>query len=117
MTIMEQNINFQALLKELLEPIIDDCITRAMNKYINELRFDRPIYENILGMKEASEYLKISKATMYSLTISRQIPYYKMGRRNFFKKEELDEWVSKGKVKTMEEIKNEAQTYIGKSRR
>ena len=89
MTIMEQNINFQAVLKELLEPIIDDCITRAMNKYINELRYDRPINENILGMKEASEYLKISKATMYNLTMGRQIPYYKMGRRNFFKKEEL----------------------------
>ena len=35
---MDQNENFQKLLRKLLEPIIDDCVTRAFNKYINEAR-------------------------------------------------------------------------------
>lgn len=112
MTIMEQNINIQAFLKEILEPIIDDCVTRALNKYINELRYDRPINDDVLGMPEAANYLKLSKATLYKLTSDRQIPHYKMGKRNYFRKEELDQWINKGKVKTQEDIENEANEYL-----
>jgi excisionase family DNA binding protein len=114
---MEQNINIQALLKEILEPIIDDCVTRALNKYINELRYDRPINDDVLGMLEAANYLKLSKATLYRLTMDRQIPHYKMGKRNYFRKEELDHWINKGRVKTQEDIENEANEYLSRKGR
>lgn len=109
---MEQNINIQSFLRDILEPIIDDCVTRALNKYINELRYDRPINDDVLGMQEASNYLKLSKGTLYRLTMDRQIPHYKMGKRNYFRKEELDKWINRGKVKTQEDIENEASEFV-----
>lgn len=97
---MEQNDNFQKLLRELLEPIIDDCVTRALNKYINELKFDQPVNNDVFDVDGAMNYLKLSKPTIYKLTMERQIPHYKLGKRLYFRKEGLDEWINKGKVKT-----------------
>lgn len=109
---MGQNTDFQKLLRELLEPIIDDCVTRAFNKNINELKFEKPENEEVFDMKEAMEYLKLKKGTMYRMTMDREIPHCKVGRRLFFRKEELDSWINKGKVRTKEDINAEADEYI-----
>ena len=109
---MEQEDNLRKLLREMLEPIIDNCITGALNKYINELRFDTPITDNILGVIEVATYLKISKATVYKLTMDQQLPHYKRGKRLYFRKEEIDNWLNKGKVKTHQEIHEEADSYL-----
>lgn len=101
---MEQSNDIKELIRGILEPIIDDCITRAMNKYINEIRYDQPIDSEVLGVPEAISYLKIAKPTMYSLTQKREIPFYKKGKRIYFRKEDLDNWINKGKIKTKEEI-------------
>jgi len=109
---MEQNDSFQKLLRELLEPIIDDCVTRALNKYINELKFDQPASNDVFDVAGAMDYLKLSKPTIYKLTMERQIPHYKLGKRLYFRKEELDAWINKGKVKTHDEISAEADAYL-----
>jgi excisionase family DNA binding protein len=111
---MEQEDSIRKLLREMLEPIIDDCITRALNKYINELRFDTPITDNVLGVIEVATYLKISKATVYKLTMDQQLPHYKQGKRLYFRKEEIDNWINKGKVKTKQEINEEAESYLSR---
>jgi excisionase family DNA binding protein len=109
---MEQNIDFQKLLREMLEPIIDDCISRAFNKNINELKFEKPVNTEVFDITEAMSYLKFSKGTMYSMTMKREIPHYKVGRRLYFRKEELDAWINRGKVKTQQEISEEADEYL-----
>ncbi|HCY75959.1 MAG TPA: hypothetical protein DHV28_08550 [Ignavibacteriales bacterium] len=111
---MEQEINIQSLLREFFEPIIDDCITRALNKYINELRFDKPNESDVLGVDEASKYLKLSKPTIYKLTMDREIPHYKLGKRLYFRKEEIDQWINRGKIKTKQEISDEADEYLSR---
>ena len=97
-----------------MEPIIDDCVTRALNKYINELRFDQPIENDVLGVAGVTAYLKLSKATEYKLTMERQIPHYKMGKKLYFRKDELDNWINKGKVKTQEEISAEVDSCLAR---
>jgi excisionase family DNA binding protein len=109
---MEQNIEFQRLFREMLEPIIDDCVSRAFNKNINELRFEQPVNEEVFDMKEALSYLKLSKGTMYRMTMDRLVPHYKVGKRLYFRKEELDAWIGKGKVKTQQEINEESDEYL-----
>lgn len=113
---MEQEDNIRKLLREMLEPIIDDCIARALNKYINELRFDTPTTDNVLGVIEVATYLKISKATVYKLTMDQQLPHYKQGKRLYFRKEEIDNWINKGKVKTQDEINEEVDSYLSRRR-
>lgn len=111
---MEKEADINQMIREILEPIIDDCITRAFNKYINELKFEKPVNTEVFDIKEAMLYLKLGKGTMYSMTMKREIPHYKVGRRLYFRKDELDAWINKGKVKTQLEINEEADDYLGR---
>jgi len=108
------NENIQKLLREMLEPIIDDCVARAFNKNINEFKFDKQTNNEVFGVLEVSAYLKISKTTVYKLTMDRQLPHYKSGKRLLFRKEEIDKWINKGKVKTQQEISEEADSYLSR---
>jgi excisionase family DNA binding protein len=109
---MEKEVNIHQILREILEPIIDESVSRAFNKNINELRFEKPINTEVFDIKEAMLYLKLSKGTMYGMTMKREIPHYKVGKRIYFRKEELDAWINKGKVKTQQEISEEADEYL-----
>jgi len=113
---MEQDVTLKEFLREILEPIIDECLERAMNKYINTKALEPKDDSGVFDMKETAAYLKISKATLYGMTSKRTLPYYKHGHRIYFRKNELDEWINKGKVKTQEEIEAEASTYTFRKR-
>ena len=45
-------------------------------------------------------------------TSQRAIPHFKRGKRLYFKKEDLAEWVTQKKVVTQEEIEKQALNYI-----
>jgi hypothetical protein len=45
-----------------------------------------------------------------------EIPHIKCGRKLYFKKSEIDLWLSKGRIKTMTEIEAEAKDYLSKKR-
>ena len=75
-----------------------------------------PVNE-ILNMSQAADYLGLAKSTIYKLTSSRLIPHCKIGNKIAFKRSDLNEWITKGKVKTREEIEQEANDYIVKRKR
>ena len=114
---MNEDITLKEFLKEILEPIIDESLERAMNKYINTMIFDKQDESGVFDMNEAAKYLKISKQTLYGLTSKRILPHYKHGHRIYFRKNELDEWINKGKVKTYQEIDEDSSSYISRRRR
>ena len=109
---MEQDIKLKEFLREILEPIIDECLERAMNKYINSMALEPKDDSGVFTMDETAKYLKISKPTLYGLTAKRIIPHYKRGKRLYFRKADMDEWIYKGKVKTDAEIKDEVSNYF-----
>jgi excisionase family DNA binding protein len=110
---MEPEPDLQKLLRKFLEPKIDDCITRAFNKNINEFKFEKKVdNEEVFDIEGATTYLSISKGTMYRLTMGREIPHYKVGKRLYFKKEDLNTWIGRGKVLTNQEIHEEADRYL-----
>lgn len=51
--------------------------------------------KQLLDTKDASEFLGISKNTLYEWVIQKKIPYIKVGRLLKFKKEDLDAWLRK----------------------
>lgn len=114
---MEQNISLQAFLKEILEPIIDECLTRAMNKYMNMITLVPHEHPDVMDVSETSKYLKLAKPTIYSKVQARRIPHYKQGKRLYFRKEDLDQWINSGKIKTMDEINADAIGYINRKGR
>ncbi|WP_280750707.1 MULTISPECIES: helix-turn-helix domain-containing protein [unclassified Parabacteroides] len=71
---------------------------------------------NYLTSGEAAGYLHISMSTLYKLTMRREIPHYKpTGKLCYFNRQELDEWISRNRIATTEEINNTASEYCLKN--
>jgi excisionase family DNA binding protein len=70
---------------------------------------------NYLNIDELSEYLHMSKSTIYKGTMSHRIPHIKAGKKLLFSQEAIDQWLQQFNQPTIEEV--EAGVYsILKSR-
>lgn len=96
-------------------------MTQEFKDYI-DARFDRLEAAALLGAKEV---LDISEAAMltgyklkglYTLTHEKRIPHYKKNGKLYFKKSELEAWMTENKVLTDAEIQSKASTYISTRR-
>lgn len=54
--------------------------------------------DKYMTLEEASEYLKLSKVTMYRLVTDKKIPVSRVGKKYLFVRERIDEWVIKREV-------------------
>ena len=62
-----------------------------------------------IGMDEAASMLGVSKMYLYRLTCRREVPFYKpTGHIIRFDREELADFIRKGRVKTNEELEEAA---------
>lgn len=68
--------------------------------------------KQIIRAAEAADMLGISLSTLYKWTMMRIIPHMKKGKLLFFKREELEEWLLSSRVKTEDEIEQEAATEL-----
>jgi excisionase family DNA binding protein len=90
-----------------------------IEKAIAALNATNPIQINNAPMdiKDLSEYLKLSVSAIYKLTSTSEIPHYKSGKRLYFKKEDIDEWIFSHRIKTRDDIEKEAMEYLRKNPR
>ena len=76
-----------------------------------------PVKE-ILTIEEAAEFLSVSKSYLYKQTSAQAIPHYKpTGKRCYFKRSELEEWILSGRILTKSEIAQRANAYCLKTRK
>ncbi|MCC8155345.1 MAG: helix-turn-helix domain-containing protein [Tannerellaceae bacterium] len=69
--------------------------------------------KSIFDIDEAALYTGIKKGTLYTMTMNQKIPYYKPnGKKIYFKREELDDWLTQNRISTKEEIDQKATTFI-----
>ncbi len=89
-----------------------------IEKAISNLKIENIIVAESkpMNLKEVVAYLGTSTSTIYKLTATAEIPHNKLGKKLFFKKEEIDEWIYANKVKTRQDIENEANEYIARKR-
>lgn len=67
------------------------------------------MYKEFLSLREAAEYLDMSKSSIYKLTSGRSINFAKPnGGKIYFNKEDLDQWVEKNKFLSKENIRNQS---------
>lgn len=64
--------------------------------------------KEVFDMAEAASFLGISKERLYHLVSDREIPHYKKGKSNYFKKSELEAWMTETRVPSNSEVKSEA---------
>ena len=67
--------------------------------------------KRLLTIKEASEYLGISVKGLYNMVNRRELPFYKIGKRVRFDMKQLDEWIEKHKV---ESVDNQVDDFLHK---
>jgi excisionase family DNA binding protein len=70
--------------------------------------------EQLLTIQQAGQLLNLSVPTLYGYVHRAEIPVCKRGKRLYFSKLDLLEWIKLGKKKTVSEIKNEALSNLGK---
>jgi len=69
--------------------------------------------KDVLNLDEACEYLSVSASHLYKLTSTHQIPCYQPnGKRLYFKRNELQEWLLRNRKCTSHEIEELASSYI-----
>lgn len=88
----------------------------ALNKKINmSLPANKRGDDNErMDVTEAQKYIPGHPAvqTIYGWTSNGQIPYHKIGKRIYFVKSELDEWLSHGQHKSDDDLRKEAEEYV-----
>ena len=66
-----------------------------------------------LTLKEAAEFLDFSRSYLYRLTSQGRIPCYKPeGKRVYFDRAELVDWLKRNRNRTQEETEEKAASYI-----
>lgn len=71
----------------------------------------------VLTMKQAAAFTGLSTSRIYKLTSTRGIPHYKQGKKLYFKRAELNEWLTQNRISTVAEIEREATNYVIRNRR
>lgn len=68
--------------------------------------------KSVLTIEEAALLTGYKITGLYALTSEKRIPHYKKGGKLYFKKAELEEWMTETKVMTDKEIADKATTYV-----
>ncbi len=92
-------------------------IEQSVRKVFNESIVKKPPVDpnDYIGIEEAAKIVRKSPSRVYTLCSEKKIPHYKKGNGSYFIREELLEWVKKGKVKTVDEVAQEANAYVAQS--
>ena len=66
----------------------------------------------ILTMDDAAAFMGVTKCNLYKLVSAKRIPYYKSagGKFTYFKRVELEQWLTAVRVPTNDELEAQATT-------
>jgi len=70
-------------------------------------------HEEILSLNEAAKFLKLSKSFLYKMTSQKIISHYiPGGKRIYFKKSDLEDWLLKNRIPTSSEFETNTECYL-----
>ena len=87
----------EALMKKVLNDVLTPLLTKGDTGVIKSA-------SEIMNLKQASDFMGLAPQTLYGYTSKRTIPHYKKGKKIYFKREELMEWLTQSKRKTTNEL-------------
>jgi len=71
-----------------------------------------PTQQTIFNFADGCQYMGISKSHGYKLTSQKLIPHSKRGKRIYFEKEQLDQWLLANRMQSVEEAEAEMGDYL-----
>lgn len=74
--------------------------------------------KEVLNFNDACKYLDISASHLYKLTSQKLVPHFcPQGKKLYFNRAELDEWLQRNRQSSTDEIEQEAANYVINNKR
>ena len=70
--------------------------------------------DKLLTVEECAKFLNLSKQTIYGLTSKGELPMMKRGKRCYFSKLELIDYIKGGRNQTNTEMEEEVTSFLSK---
>lgn len=71
------------------------------------------LQKQVLNFNETCRYLELSQSHLYKLTSTGAIPHYKPnGKKIYFQRQELDQWLLRNRMDSLDEIEQQAADYL-----
>lgn len=86
------------------ESELELLIENSLRKILNERQLAPSNEQEIFGIEQASIFLNLAKQTLYGFTSKKLIPFIKRGKKLYFQKSDLQNWLQDGKQLTKGEI-------------
>ena len=102
---------------ELINQRLDKIEHLLIELKANQINVNPRPAEMFMNVQQVAEYLSLSVQTIYGLTSRLEVPTIKKGKRLYFKKAEIDEWLLKGRRKTKGEIIEQVHNYLIRNKR
>lgn len=105
--------------EDLSKSINDLCLKMdRIEKLLIERNVEAKLPEDeLLTIDQVAKLLKLSQATIYTKVCKNEIPVNKQGKRLYFCKKELLDWVKLGRIKTLTEVQYEVDLKAFESKR
>lgn len=95
-----------------LSCIIDQL--ERIESTLDKLTYPDSIKDQLLTISEAAEILNLAESTIYGKVSNREIPVIKKGKKLYFQKVALLNWVMEGKRSTPTDIQEKARNFFKK---
>ncbi len=95
-----------------------DQIIQKLDAIEQRLIEQNLLQKEIFNFNEACLYVDLSSSHLYKLTSTNSIPCYcPQGKKLYFRRSELDQWLTSNRKKTTDEVEQQASNYIAKKER
>jgi excisionase family DNA binding protein len=102
-------------IKEFLDMLSDLLAEKYFERMDGRMK-KIPELRRLITAKEASQYLSLSKDTVYRMASLKKLPYLKIGDRVLFDVKALDHWIEKHMIREKEWKKEELKSGIEKEK-
>ena len=99
--------------KREFQQLIEESVQKMILK---KLKVEEDHASAFLDVDQAADFLGIAKATLYGKCCKLLIPHFKKGKKLYFNKPELIEYLKSGKRKTASDIQQTINTDLEKRR-
>jgi excisionase family DNA binding protein len=92
---------------------MDNNIIERLNSIEKLLVEQQTMQKQVLNFNETCKYLELSQSHLYKLTSTGAIPHYKPnGKKIYFNREELDNWLLRNRIDSQNEIEQQAANFL-----
>lgn len=106
--------NIVLITQTQLENLIEKVVRKVLSETPPQYHTAPPTEKEILNVEEAASVLNLAKQSVYSLTSKRDIPFFKRGKKLYFKRADLLKWIDEGKKKSVAELIKETDDYLSR---